>query len=400
MINYSRISDKISKFSESQIQSLFESMSLDNEMLFSIIESLTSGILIVDNEWKPRFSNKASERYILFSTSPNENSKEKLFEIVKDKDISDFFKKCYEKNSTNVSEEFTVSTLSGTIRFLSISVMPFICKDEVVGNTVVIRDITDKRNQEILLHRMEHLASLTNVAASVAHEIKNPLGAISIHIQLLQKAISKARKENNQLPDEKFLENYLNVVNEEIDNLNKSVVDFLFAVRPVSAKLELLYPNRLIKKIMDFFKPEFEKENITLDISLSTDDIRLLLDEKLFKDVVINLSQNSIYAINENLNNIQKGILKISSQISHDKYILKISDNGIGISESRLAKIFEPYYTTKATGTGLGLTTVYKIIKEFSGDINVKSVEGEGTEFTITLPIPQLDKKLLSFNQS
>ena len=80
MINYSRISDKISKFSESQIQSLFESMSLDNEMLFSIIESLTSGILIVDNEWKPRFSNKASERYILFSTSPNENSKEKLFE--------------------------------------------------------------------------------------------------------------------------------------------------------------------------------------------------------------------------------------------------------------------------------------------------------------------------------
>ena len=220
MINYSRISDKISKFSESQIQSLFESMSLDNEMLFSIIESLTSGILIVDNEWKPRFSNKASERYILFSTSPNENSKEKLFEIVKDKDISDFFKKCYEKNSTNVSEEFTVSTLSGTIRFLSISVMPFICKDEVVGNTVVIRDITDKRNQEILLHRMEHLASLTNVAASVAHEIKNPLGAISIHIQLLQKAISKARKENNQLPDEKFLENYLNVVNEEIDNLN------------------------------------------------------------------------------------------------------------------------------------------------------------------------------------
>lgn len=400
MINYSRISDKISKFSESQIQSLFESMSLDNEMLFSIIESLTSGILIVDNEWKPRFSNKASERYILFSTSPNENSKEKLFEIVKDKDISDFFKKCYEKNSTNVSEEFTVSTLSGTIRFLSISVMPFICKDEVVGNTVVIRDITDKRNQEILLHRMEHLASLTNVAASVAHEIKNPLGAISIHIQLLQKAISKARKENNQLPDEKFLENYLNVVNEEIDNLNKSVVDFLFAVRPVSAKLELLYPNRLIKKIMDFFKPEFEKENITLDISLSTDDIRLLLDEKLFKDVVINLSQNSIYAINENFHNIQKGILKISSQISHDKYILKISDNGIGISESRLAKIFEPYYTTKATGTGLGLTTVYKIIKEFSGDINVKSVEGEGTEFTITLPIPQLDKKLLSFNQS
>ena len=400
MINYSRISDKISKFSESQIQSLFESMSLDNEMLFSIIESLTSGILIVDNEWKPRFSNKASERYILFSTSPNENSKEKLFEIVKDKDISDFFKKCYEKNSTNVSEEFTVSTLSGTIRFLSISVMPFICKDEVVGNTVVIRDITDKRNQEILLHRMEHLASLTNVAASVAHEIKNPLGAISIHIQLLQKAISKARKENNQLPDEKFLENYLNVVNEEIDNLNKSVVDFLFAVRPVSAKLELLYPNRLIKKIMDFFKPEFEKENITLDISLSTDDIRLLLDEKLFKDVVINLSQNSIYAINENLHNIQKGILKISSQISHDKYILKIFDNGIGISESKLAKIFEPYYTTKATGTGLGLTTVYKIIKEFSGDINVKSVEGEGTEFTITLPIPQLDKKLLSFNQS
>lgn len=402
MINYSRISDKISKLSESQIQSLFESMSLDNQMLYSIIESLTSGILIVDKNWNMLFSNKAVERYIVFSSNLSESKSDKLkvYEIIKDPDISNFFSKCFELNKTNVSEEFTVSTSSGTIRFLSISVMPFICKDEVVGNIIVIRDITEKRNQEILLHRMEHLASLTNVAASVAHEIKNPLGAISIHIQLLQKAIAKARKEDNQIPNEKFVEKYLNVINEEIANLNKSVVDFLFAVRPVSAKLELLYPDKLIKKMLEFFKPEFDKENVLIDLSLNCEEIKILLDEKLFREIIINLCQNSIHAIKENSNNIENGIIKIYSRIKHDKYCLHIEDNGIGMSEEKVSKIFEPYYTTKATGTGLGLTTVYKIVKEFSGDIDAKSTEGKGTEFIISLPIPQLNKKLLSFSQS
>lgn len=402
MANYNtKISEKISKLSDSQIQSLFEAMSKDNQMLSSIIKSLTSGVLIVDTEWNPLFSNKAIDRFILFSTHPDDASTEglKLYEIVKDKDIAEFFKNCADTNKTNVSEEFSISTSGGQVRFITITITPLVNNDEVAGSIIVVRDITEKRNQEILLHRMESLASLTNLAASVAHEIKNPLGAISIHIQLLQKAIEKARKGDGQLPDEKFVEKYIGVVNEEIDNLNKIVVDFLFAVRPVSANLELIHPNEILAKLLDFLKPEFEKENINLDIELCKNDIRLLLDEKLFREVVVNLSQNAIYAVNENKANISQGTVTVKSFLKDDKYLLEISDNGCGMSEEKLSKIFEPYYTTKATGTGLGLTMVYKIIKEFSGDINVESEENVGTKFIISIPVPQLDKKLLSYEK-
>uniref|UniRef100_UPI00298DC663 sensor histidine kinase n=1 Tax=Treponema sp. TaxID=166 RepID=UPI00298DC663 len=255
----------------------------------------------------------------------------------------------------------------------------------------------------------------------VAHEIKNPLGAISIHIQLLQKAIAKARNSDNQIPDEKFVEKYIGVVNEEIDNLNKIVVDFLFAVRPVSANLELLHPNQIIQKLVEFLRPEYQKEKIALEVSLCPQDVRLLIDEKLFREIIVNLSQNAIYAIKEaergsggnsaslddrtardngDSTGERTGKLAIISVIKDDKYILTVTDNGCGMSEEKLSKIFEPYYTTKATGTGLGLTTVYKIVKEFSGDIDVKSEEGEGTQFIISIPVPQLNKKLIEYSDS
>lgn len=394
-----RISEKISKLSDSQIQGLFEAMSADNQMLNSIIQSLTSGILIVNNDWVPVHLNKAVDRFVLFSTDPMDANAEKisLSEIVKDEDIAAFFKDCKDLNKTNVSQEFTISNNGGSVRFITITVTPFLSNEELAGNIIIFRDITEKRNQEILLHRMESLASLTNLAASVAHEIKNPLGAISIHIQLLQKAIAKARGKDNQIPDRKFVENYLDIVNEEIDNLNKIVVDFLFAVRPVSANLELLHPNQIIEKLVDFLKPEYDKEKIGIEVELCKEDIRLLLDEKLFREVIVNLSQNAIYAINEN-KKIKDGCLKIKTYIKDDRYHLEISDNGCGMTEEKLSRIFEPYYTTKATGTGLGLTMVYKIIKEFSGDINVESELNKGTTFFISIPVPQLDRRLLSFD--
>ena len=394
-----RISEKISKLSDSQIQGLFEAMSADNQMLNSIIQSLTSGIRIVNNDWVPVHLNKAVDRFVLFSTDPMDANAEKisLSEIVKDEDIAAFFKDCKDLNKTNVSQEFTISNNGGSVRFITITVTPFLSNEELAGNIIIFRDITEKRNQEILLHRMESLASLTNLAASVAHEIKNPLGAISIHIQLLQKAIAKARGKDNQIPDKKFVENYLDIVNEEIDNLNKIVVDFLFAVRPVSANLELLHPNQIIEKLLDFLKPEYDKEKIGIEVELCKEDIRLLLDEKLFREVIVNLSQNAIYAINEN-KKIKDGCLKIKTYIKDDRYHLEISDNGCGMTEEKLSRIFEPYYTTKATGTGLGLTMVYKIIKEFSGDINVESELNKGTTFFISIPVPQLDRRLLSFD--
>jgi len=279
--------------------------------------------------------------------------------------------------------------------------VPLVRQHNAEGTVITVSDNTEKRNQDVLLHRMESLASLTNLAASVAHEIKNPLGAISIHIQLIQKALKKAREDNGILPDKKFVEKYLDVVNEEIDNLNKIVVDFLFAVRPISANMELLQPDKLLMQFAQFFKPEFEQNNIDLKVELCEDCPRLMIDDKLFRDVITNIVQNSIAAIKEriaadeyNAKNY-KGCFSIKTEVKNDKYKIQLCDNGIGMTEKTVSHIFEPYYTTKPNGTGLGMTMVYKIIKEFSGEISVDSSRGKGSVFTITLPVPQTDTLLL-----
>ena len=134
---------------------------------------------------------------------------------------------------------------------------------------------------------------------------------------------------------------------------------------------------------------------------------KVMIDEKLLRDVIVNFAHNALAAIKDKFSEcnpssiIQEendfpGKFMIESAIAENKYVLRISDNGCGMSAETISKIFEPYYTTKANGTGLGMTMVYKIIKEFSGEISVHSELNEGTSFIIILPLPQVNKKLLS----
>src|SRR5574344_696524 len=408
-----RVSQKISKLAPEQVEQIIDAINVENDTYDSILESLSDGLIIVDREYKLLQTNKSAERYLPFKVRPNEaHSDEPVWSLIDDERISKFLQKCAKEDKTNVSQEFSLCTNEDKVRFITITVLPLVHKlqvensdafnTEVLGSIITIDDITEKRTQEVLLHRMESLASLTNLAASVAHEIKNPLGAISIHIQLLQKAVKKSREGDGLLPDKKFMENYLDVINEEIDNLNKIVIDFLFAVRPVQAQMTLVDPDELVKKFASFFKAEFDSKKVEIRLNLCDSTQRLLIDEKLFREVIVNIAQNALAAILTRFsdNNASKdlphnGELVIESNIKNDKYYLTIADNGCGMDEKTAVRIFEPYFTTKASGTGLGLTMVYKIIKEFNGDIDVKSVLGHGTVFTIVLPVPQSETKLI-----
>ena len=264
----------------------------------------------------------------------------------------------------------------------------------MAGYIIRIDDITETRSQEVKLRRMESLASLTSLAASVAHEIKNPLGAISIHIQLIQKALKKARAGDGTLPDEKFVENYLDIVTQEIERLNQIIVDFLFAVRPVQASLELVNLSEMLENFCQFIVPELDNKKISLEKDLLEKPPYVYLDTKLFKQVLINLAQNAIAAMKDG------GKLLVSTKLKNDRLLVAIADTGCGMDAETVSRIFEPYFTTKANGTGLGLTMVYKIIKELGGDIDVKSFPDEGTIFTISLPVPQKELRALEYQGS
>lgn len=395
-----RVQQKAEKLSKEQVLALLEDIVDENESLYSVLESLSTGLLIINDDFQLLRYNQIAESWLPFSEHLEDilGSEKAIWEYIEDEDIAAFLQRCLEKNVTNSSEEFSTVTSGGSVRFLTVTIAPLINEGELNGKMILVRDITEKKNQDILLHRMENLANLTNLAAGMAHEIKNPLGAISIHIQLIQKALEKARENNDILPGKKFVEDHIDVVNEEIDHLNKLVMDFLLAVRPVKAQLELKEPDKLIDGLISFFKPEFNREGIEVIYKPSESGKRILLDEKLFRDVVMNISQNSLAALKSKYNGDAEAGAKfcISNSVRENKFIITIADNGCGMSEESLSKIFEPYYTTKANGTGLGMTMVYKIIKEFSGEIIVDSKEGEGTAFTITFLIPQKDTKLLS----
>jgi signal transduction histidine kinase len=253
----------------------------------------------------------------------------------------------------------------------------------ITGSLIYIEDITEKRSRESRLRQAENLASLTTLAAGVAHEIKNPHGSISIHLQLMRKALAK-----NQ---DTSLNRYLSVLNEEVERLNHTVVDFLFAVRPVSLELREGSVNRLVAELIDFVRPELEQSKIRCVLNLDDAVPPFLMDERYMKQALLNLIKNAQAAMEGG------GSLTVKSELAENEIRLSIRDTGVGISGKNLSKIFDPYFTTKETGTGLGLTLAFKIVREHRGEINVQSREGEGSCFTISLPLTQKERRLIAW---
>lgn len=401
-----RVIDMLPKLSSEEVKRVLMEVVSENSMLDSLIESFSTGLILVDKKWRILQVNKAAKRILRISPDEEKYEDELLFNVIEEnEEISEWLKNIADTHRTNVREEFSSSSSSdGSVRFLAVSVFSFVQKTEISGSIVKIEDITQQKAKAVLDRRLENMEGLTNLAAGMAHEIKNPLGAISIHIQLVQKAISKKRGGDGTLPDKKFLEEHLDIVNDEIEKLNDLVMDFLFAVRPVNAKLTLSDPEEILSSICDFVSLEFNKSHVLLKMELLKEKKRIMIDEKLFRQVIINIAQNAFYAVKakfpgcteENTNSQEMpGIVIFKTTIIEDNFVISISDNGIGMDSETVGRIFEPYFTTKANGTGLGMTMSYKIIKEFGGDIQVKSETGTGSVFFISLPVPQTETKLL-----
>jgi len=251
---------------------------------------------------------------------------------------------------------------------------------------VHIEDVTEKRSKESRLRRAESLASLTTLAAGVAHEIKNPLGSMGIHLQLIQKKIA-----GRECIDSKEIVPHLAVIGEEVGRLNSIVVDFLFAVKPMDTHLEDGDINAVITELLEFVRPELDQAGVKIESNLSSALPLLRIDARYIKQALLNLIKNSIAAMPDG------GVLRVQTGRKGNEVMILISDTGSGISEQIMDKIFEPYFTTKPFGTGLGLTIVFKIVKEHFGDISVDSREGEGTTVTISLPVPQKEKILIDY---
>jgi len=380
---YRRALSKLNRLNLEQCRELLVSASQEIFRFDTVLDSLPCGILVCDEKHRLLMANKSALRFLPLSYTEGGL----LWELIPDEYIANFFQQSLKRGDRLLEQEMDLHTPGGPPgRLLSISIHPLVEKRKITGSLVYIEDITEKRGREVRLRRAENLASLTTLAAGVAHEIKNPLGAISIHLQLLRKALDK-KQESAELIDK-----YFSVLNEEVDRLNGIVIDFLFAVRPMSLELCEGDLNALVSELGEFIRAELEQSDIRLLLELDDKLPPVLIDERYMKQALLNLIKNAQAAMPDG------GLLTIATVGSDSEIRISVCDTGIGISQENLKKIFEPYFTTKGNGTGLGLTLVYKIIREHQGEMSVDSREGEGTDFEIILPVYQKKQRLINYS--
>jgi PAS domain S-box-containing protein len=380
---FSRALRKLDKLNAEQRRELLISAVGEIGLYKNVLDSIDMGILVCDEANNLIMVNKYAQRLIPM----NYIEGVKLRSAITDEWIVEAFRDIINNRERVTDKEIDVQH-QGRNRLLSVNVVPLVQERRVTGTLIYIEDITEKRKGEARLRRAENLASLTTLAAGVAHEIKNPLGSISIHLQLLQKTLAKKLKNSDKTTDK-----YFNVLKEEVDRLNRIVIDFLFAVRPMNLELRDGDLNRLISQIMEFVRFEMEQLNINCFLELDENIPKIMIDERYMKQAVLNLIKNAQSAMPNG------GNFTISTHFSDNEIKISVHDTGTGISKENFSKIFEPYFTTKDTGTGLGLTQVYKIIREHNGEIAVDSILNKGTEFKICLPVPQKETRLIGFNE-
>ncbi len=275
-------------------------------------------------------------------------------------------------------------TRDGADRYFQIHLAPIRDeKGDIIQVLELSQDITEKIRLEKRLVHSEKLASIGEIAASVAHEIRNPLGSIVTALTLLH---SPSHSGGTETEKDKLLD----VIKKETKRLNAMLTDFLNFAKPKEPALSPNNINDIIGDTLNILKhSSLLKDGISVKKKLQKDMIKIPLDYDQIKQVIWNITLNAVQAVNGNgeLIIVSKHIQ--SRESKNNGFIqVSISDNGCGIPQDKLNKIFEPFYTTKEGGTGLGLSIANRIVEGHGGHIEIESKNGSGTAFIINLPYP------------
>src|SRR5215471_6519218 len=258
---------------------------------------------------------------------------------------------------------------------------PLATAPQEVGHVMILRDITVNRRTALETIESERLNALMLLAAGVAHEIGNPLNSLHIHLQLMERSVQKlhdgAKAE---------LERSIEIARSEVNRLDSIVTQFLKAIRPSRPQLRPENVNTIVEEAVRFFAPELQDREILVEQELRSDLPLLQLDRDQMKQAFYNVIKNSVEAMHRH------GRLLIRTDLADTHVIVRFEDSGGGMSAENLSRIFEPYFTTKPSGSGLGLLIVRRIVREHGGELSVESSQGRG--LTLTIRLPFIDKRI------
>jgi two-component system, sporulation sensor kinase E len=378
---------RLGKIGPEDVQNYFLRLAQEKGFLETVFNSIQEGIIVTDSKGRITYLNDAACQ--LFGLEAEDSLGKRLDERVRGLDWNAL------SREAAVSRDMEI--FYPTNRFINFYSVPLVIErqqtesktdndkididGERVGHAIILRDITESRRSEQQTIESERLNALTLLAAGVAHEIGNPLNSLNIHLQLIER---EARKLDGAKGAE--LQESVEVARAEINRLDSIISQFLRAIRPTRPQLRPENINSIVEEAVRFFALEIKDRDIVVEQELRSDLPLLELDRDQMKQAFYNVIKNSFEAMKS------RGILRIRTDMDESHVIVRFTDTGGGISAENLSRVFEPYFTTKTSGTGLGLLIVRRIVREHGGELSVESSEGKG--LTLTIRLPHVDRRV------
>ena len=374
-----KLIERVDQVGSNEVQNFLNRLAEESDFFKSIFDALQEGVIVATEAGLIHYINVGASR--LFGIDSKS---------VKGEYVSDHIQGLEWENltiGTNDAISRDLELFYPENKYLNFYIKPIAAGSDDTEPIflMLIRDITESRKGEEEKIESERIGALTMLAAGVAHEIGNPLNSINIHLQLLERKLKKA------VPDlyEAELRDLVETSTDEVKRLDHIVDQFLKAIRPSKPQLEPTDVNELLRESMRFLELEIKDRGLNLTLELRSALPVLELDPDQIKQAFYNIVKNATQATAEG------GMITIKTDLTDNHILVTFNDNGEGISAEDLSTVFQPYFTTKKSGTGLGLLIIRRIIREHGGDIKISSEEGSGTSVCISLPRQQRNVRFL-----
>jgi signal transduction histidine kinase len=374
---------RLGKIGPEEVQNYFLRLAQEKGFLETVFNSIQEGIIVTDSKGRITYLNDAACE--LFGLEADDSLGKRLDERVRGLDWESL-----SRSEVAVSRDMEIFYPAN--RFINFYIVPLLIERqsaedkidiaaEPVGHAIILRDITETRRSEQQTLESERLNALTLLAAGVAHEIGNPLNSLNIHLQLIE-------RETRRLDGAKRaeLQESVEVARGEVNRLDSIISQFLRAIRPTRPQLRPENVNSIVEEAVRFLAPEIKDRDIVVEQELRSDLPLLQLDRNQMKQAFYNVIKNSFEAMKS------RGILRIRTDMDDSHVLVRFTDSGGGISAENVGRVFEPYFTTKSSGTGLGLLIVRRIVREHGGELSIESSQGKG--LTLTIRLPQFDRRV------